>query len=188
MNLYYLSHLQYQSIYDITPFEEVKFSTPLEFAQGYLKINLKDAKDKNNLYIQFGIRRRYTSQYFIVDVCSFSEEPTESDIYTFKDSVNDIKGTHNSDSNYNYYIYKIPKFESMNWLVIRIQNTYSPLSFNSIYVYSEKETSPDLAWNIVITVISALNFVVLVFILFQIFTLKRKLSSQSMSNKLTAIE
>ena len=156
LNLYCLSHLQLQSIYDITPFEEVKYSNPLEFEDGYLKINLKDAKkeDKNNLYIQFRMRIRYINQFFIIDAFSFLEEPTESDIRTFKDSINDIKGTKNSDSNYNYYIYKIPKFESINWLVIHTKNTYGLLKFDSIYVYSEKETSHDLSWNIVITVIT----------------------------------
>ena len=51
LNLFYLSHLL--EIHDLTPFEEVKFSTPLVLDEGYFKINLKDTKgvDKNNLYI-----------------------------------------------------------------------------------------------------------------------------------------
>ena len=188
LNLLCLSHLQL--IFDITPFEEVKIDTSISISSsGYFKINLKDVKgsDKNNLYIQFRISRRIAGQYFTVNACGFSEEPSVNDLNTFKDGVNDIKGTSNSDSIYNYYIYKFPKFENDNWVAIRIDVTNYSLTLSSVYVDSEKEENINLAWNIVITVISAMNLLLLVFILLKIFTLKKQLSAESIGNKLTTI-
>ena len=189
LNLFCLSHLLL--IFDITPFNETEIKTDIpRNGIAYFKINLKEVKeeDKNNLYIQYRTYYFDANQYFTVDVCSFSEEPSEDDINAFKDSINDIQGTKNPDSYYYYYKYKIPKFENNNWLVIRTSNRYTynyDLILKSFYVYSEKEEeNKNLSWNISITVISAVNTILLVLILFIMLTSKKESSMKSIDKEL----
>ena len=90
------------------------------------------------------------------------------------------------DSYFYYYQFKIPKFENFNWLVIRTKNQYiHAISPTSFYVYSEnKENNQNLSWNISLTVISVVNTLLIVFILFKILTFKKQLSSDEINNKL----
>ena len=108
-------------------------------------------------------------------------------------SINDIKGTKTSDSYYNYYIYKIPKLENINWLVIcsraaDLGRGYR-LVLTSFYVYSEKEeANNNLYWIISLTVISAVNTLLLILILFKMFTYKNKTVIETLDTKLTSLE
>ena len=175
---------------DITPFKEIEiFDTIKKYTNGYFKINLKDVKDedKQNLYIQYKIKSVNFGKIFTVDACSFSEEPSEEDIVSFQNSINNIPGNSHSDSYFFYYIYKIPKFENINWLVIRnsIQNDLD-LNPTSIYVYSkydDKENKQNLSFNIAIIIISVINTLLIVFVLFKVLSFEKKLSSITINNK-----
>ena len=174
-------------IIDIKPFIETEITTSIgSNSVGYFKIDLRNVKEeeKKNLYIQYRIRLLNTGKYFTVDASGFSKEPSEQDIIN-SNSTQNIPGEQESDSYYFYYRYKIPKFENMNWLIIRTINQYnSYISLTSFYVYSTKntenenrETKQYLSWNswsISITIISLVNTLLLVFILFKIITLKNK--------------
>ena len=195
LNLFSLVHLLL--IFDITPFKETEINESISRnGVGYFKINLKNVRkeDKNNLYIQYRIAYTDANQYFIVDACGFLEEPTEEAIYYFNESINDLHGIKSSDSFYNYYTYKIPKFENMNWLCIRTTNHYNILKYNlffkSFYVYSEnkekeeEKTNKNFYFNIAVTIISTVNTLLLALILFKMRTSKNHASIESLDNKL----
>ena len=73
-------------------------------------------------------------------------------------------------------------------MVIRnsIQNDLD-LKPTSIYVYSEyddKENKQNLSFNIAIIIISVINTLLIVFVLFKVLSFEKKLSSNTINNKL----
>ena len=124
--------------------------------------------------------------YLNVDACSFSNEPSENDILTFKNGIKNIPGDSHSDSYFTYYNFRIPKFEKCNWLIIRATNADDyGVRILSFYVYSNKDKNNDkqnLSWNIAITVISAINTLLIIFILFKLLTFKNHFSIDTLNN------
>ena len=80
----------------------------------------------------------------------------------------------------------MPKFEKSNWLIIRATNADDyGVRIISFYIYSNKDKSNDkqnLSWNIAITVISATNTLLIIFILFKILTFKNHFSIDTLNN------
>ena len=176
-------------IIDITPFTEMEIDYVIEKSStAYFKINLKNVndEDKQNLYIQYKKMIKTYGYCLNVDACSFSNEPSESDLLAFTNSIKNIPGDSHSDSYFTYYNFRVPKFEKSNWLIIRATNADDyGVRIISFYIYSNKDKSNDkqnLSWNIAITVISATNTLLIIFILFKILTFKNHFSIDTLNN------
>lgn len=104
--------------------------------QIYIRIPV-ESKDK--MEIQLTSKIAYNPQSaFKVDVCQYTYEPTDSQVYYPNKSRKCEDGLGNTSTESMKFIYPFETIEDIRYLSIRITNTHDDLRYLYMYIYSEK--------------------------------------------------
>ena len=104
--------------------------------QIYIRIPV-ESKDK--MEIQLTSKIAYNPQSaFKVDVCQYTYEPTDSQVYYPNQSRKCEIGLGNTSTESMKFIYPFETIEDIRYLSIRITNTHDDLRYLYMYIYSEK--------------------------------------------------
>lgn len=131
-----IKNLEYNTDYEI----DTSIFTNRLIPMGYLIYIRIPVESKDNMEIQITTKKAYNNNQtaFKVDVCQYTYEPSDSQVYYGTNSrkcETDLKNESNENMK---FVYPFETVEDIEYLSICITNNHDDLSYLYLYIYSEK--------------------------------------------------